>query len=303
MVDTALSEEMQTVLAEACGRLGVAPAEAVLLHQHSNASFAFPGRRLLVRVAGSSTAYERVRGSVRVTRWLAERGYPTVRPAPVEGQPWLIGGRTVSVWLLEDLADRGGVGGGELGGLLRELHRMPVPPFRVRRLDDPLASVAAALERVPDAIPGGEVAWLRGRVEELREVWRSLDYARPVSLVHGDAHPNNVLRSVGGRVLLSDWDHVALGPPEWDLIQPLYTRRRFGRPGEGDIEGFFAAYGWDVRAWGGAEQLLAVREISGLSPYIRRAGEDEWSLGELLRRVRGLRAGDTDLRWGSPSER
>lgn len=303
MVDNVLSEEIQAVLVEVCRRLDVEPSEVELLRRHSNTSFKVPGRRLLVRVAGSTTAHERVAGSIRVTQWLASRGYPTVRPAPVPGQPWLIRQHTVSVWQLEDVADGVAATGAELGRLLAELHQQPVPPFEVRRLDDPLASVAAALDRAPDAVPGEDVAWLQHRVAELREVWRGLDYARPACLVHGDAHPNNVLRLNDGRLLLSDWDHVAIGPPEWDLVQPLYTRRRFGRPDESDVEAFAAGYGWDVRGWDGVEQLLAVREVTGLSPYIRNAGEDEWSLSELVRRVRGLRAGDTDMCWGSPSER
>ncbi len=302
MVDNTLSEEIQAVLVEACRRLDVDPGGVELLRQHSNTSFKVPERRLLVRIAGSTTAHGRVAGSLRVTRWLANRGYPTVRPASVPGQPWLIRQHTVSVWQLEDVADDAATGA-ELGGLLAELHRQPVPPFEVRRLDDPLTSVAAALDRAPDAIPDEDVAWLQRRVTELRETWRSLDHTRPACLVHGDAHPNNVLRLNDGRLLLSDWDHVAIGPPEWDLIQPLYTRRRFGRPDESDVEAFAAAYGWDVRSWDGAERLLAVREVTGLSPYIRNAGEDEWSLGELVRRVRGLRAGDTEMCWGSPSRR
>ena len=36
-------------------------------------------------------------------------------------------------------------------------------------------------------------------------------------ITHGEPHPGNVIRSLGGDLLLIDWDTVALAPPERDL--------------------------------------------------------------------------------------
>jgi spectinomycin phosphotransferase len=35
-------------------------------------------------------------------------------------------------------------------------------------------------------------------------------------ITHGEPHPGNLM-SVGGRIVLVDWDTVALGPPERDM--------------------------------------------------------------------------------------
>jgi hypothetical protein len=76
------------------------------------------------------------------------------------------------------------------------------------------------------------------------------------------------MRLPHGHVVLGDWDHVAVGPPEWDLAQPHYTCRRLGHPDPTDLDTLADVYGWDIRGWPGLDTLIAVREITGLAPYI-----------------------------------
>jgi aminoglycoside phosphotransferase (APT) family kinase protein len=101
-------------------------------------------------------------------------------------------------------------------------------------------------------------------------------------------------------ISLGDWDHVAIGPREWDLGQIHYTHRRFGRPAADDLTEFADAYGWDIRSWDGLNTIIALREISGLSAYIRTTPTRTFARDELQRRVRNLREGDTSARWTRP---
>lgn len=172
----------------------------------------------------------------------------------------------------------------------------------LRELTDPLESVARAIECTPDALPGRDRSWLIGRIDELRGRWRSLDFMRPYGLVHGDAHPNNVMRLRNGETILGDWDHTAIGPREWDLVQLHYMRRRFDRLTHEDVEHFAAAYGRDIRDWDGLGTLIEVREISGLSPYIRSAPTEKRYGREVARRLRALRDGDEEARWSPPAD-
>ncbi|MBA9002821.1 phosphotransferase [Thermomonospora cellulosilytica] len=297
----ALPEDVHAVLAEVADRCRVPTGDARVLRRHSNTVIALPTARLLVRVAGNPAAFDGVTTSIQVTRWLASRGYPCVAPAKTAG-PFRVNGRVVSVWQLADTTDDHTAGtGGELGRLLRLLHDQPAPPFPLPRLTDPLTGVAAAAEQHPDALTTRDRDWLTDRITQLRQRWTTLHYELPTGLIHGDAHSNNLLPLHGGGVLLGDWDHVAFGPREWDLIQIHYMQRRFGRHTAREIEEFTAAYGWDVRAWPGFETLLAVREISGLSPYIRRAPTDQTAREEVAYRLDTIRRGDGNARWNSPS--
>jgi aminoglycoside phosphotransferase (APT) family kinase protein len=139
--------------------------------------------------------------------------------------------------------------------------------------------------------------WLREQITSLRRQWSALDFPRPAGLIHGDAHIGNLMRAASGQAVLGDWDHVATGPREWDLAQIHYMDRRFGRAGENGIDAFAAAYGWDIRTWPGLDTLIAIREITGLSPYIRAARDRPDYRQQLAYRLRTLQSGDTQARW------
>jgi hypothetical protein len=293
-------EQARAVLDAAAARLGVPVHDARLLRLHSNASFALPSAGLVIRIATNPQALDRVATSIVITRWLADRGFPCVTPADIDDQPLVIAGHVVSAWRYVPTADAPAPTGAEIGRLLRDLHAQDDPPYPLRQLDDPLASVASALEEAPDAMPRAVRSWLADRIDWLRGHWSGMDFPLPAGLIHGDAHISNLMRIASGQVILGDWDHVAAGPREWDLIQIHYMHRRFGRAGEDGIDAFAAAYGWDIRGWPELDTLVAIREITGLSPYIRTAQTKTFSRQQLAYRLHTLQAGDTTARWETP---
>lgn len=275
--------------------------DARVIHEHSNTAVALPRAGMLVRIAGSPHAFERIKQSVKVTRWLFAHGFRCVEP--VDLAPFTVKGRVVSVWRLLDVVDEPPGTGIELGRLLHDLHNRPAPPMDLRRLTDPLASVASAIDGAPDAMTDQDRSWLLTRIRELRAAWDGLATVLTPGLIHGDAHSNNLIHIRGGDVVLGDWDHVAHGPREWDLVQPHYMRRRFGRHSAGEIRDFTDTYGWDVSDWAGFETLIHLREITGLSPYIRKAPHQGRARQELARRLATLQKGDSAARWNPPTGR
>jgi hypothetical protein len=297
-----LDDQVRAVLDKAAAHLAVPAHDARLLHLHSNASFALPSAGLVVRIATNPAALERVRASIAITRWLAGLGFPCVIPADIDDQPLVIDGHVVSIWRYVPTADSPAPTGADIGRVLHALHAQDDPPAPLRQLDDPFASVAAALDEAPDSMPETSRDWLAERISWLRGQWSAMNFPLPAGLIHGDAHIGNLMRTAGGEVILGDWDHVAIGPREWDVVQIHYMQRRFGRAGDGGIEAFSAAYGRDIRGWPGLETLIAIREITGLSPYIRSARDKPFSGQQLAYRLRTLRDGDTSARWESPAE-
>ncbi len=298
--DSDLYQEVHAILKTVGDRLGVSVRDAKLLRLHSNASFALPNEGLLVRIATNPAAFARVAASIEVTRWLARRGFPCVMPADIEGQPFTEHGRVVSVWRYVPTTTDPVQPGTELGRLLRLLHAQPDPPRPPSRFTDPFYSVANAIDEVPDAMPEPDRAWLRNRITTLRNQWNTLVFPRPPGLIHGDAHVGNLMHATSGQVILGDWDHVAIGPREWDLIQIHFIHRRFGSTTEHDLDSFAAAYGWDIRDWPGLGALIAVREITGLSAHIRTAPGKPFTREQLIYRLDTLRRDDVTARWESP---
>ncbi|WP_219510943.1 aminoglycoside phosphotransferase family protein [Nonomuraea ceibae] len=299
MADGDLYGEMRAILDEVGERLRMPMVRAELLRLHSNALFVLPSKGLLVRIATNPDALNQIASSVGVTRWLAELGFPCVVPAEVNGQPFVIRGRVVSFWRYVDVVATPAPSMGDLGEILCRLHLQPAP-VGVDQFVDPLGSVALAIETVREGVSPMHRDWLRNRIAELRLAWKEVAFPHPLGLIHGDAHPNNLMRESSGRVVLGDWDHVAVGPREWDLMQIHYMHRRFSRVSRDQLDEFTDAYGWDIRDWPGLNLLIAVRELNGLSPYIRTAGAKEFSRTELARRLDSLREGDTTVRWSSP---
>jgi aminoglycoside phosphotransferase (APT) family kinase protein len=300
MADGGLRAEFDAVLAAACDRIRITGTDAQLLHLHSNAIFALPSAGLVVRIATNPAAYDRVAASLKVTGWLAGNGFPCTVPAPVDGQPFVIDGKVVSFWHPVRAVPSPRASAKELASVLRDLHSRPLPPDPPAVLTDPLASVAGAVSEGPDGLPRGQREWLSARISQLRVCWAELGFPQPPGLIHGDAHPGNLIRTPEGNLVLGDWDHVAVGPRVWDLAQVFYTSRRFGQPARQDLDGFAVAYGWDPRNWPGLANLVAIRELSGLSPYIRNAATQRFAREELGLRLKTLQANDTDAGWNRP---
>ena len=292
-----IHSKARAVLDTAASHLGVPVHDARLLRLHSNASYALPSAALVIRIATNPQVLGPVTASIAVTRWLAGRGFPCTVPADIDDQPFVIAGYVVSAWRYLPTADTPAPTSAEMGNILRELHAQGDPEFALPSLDDPFASVAAAINEAPDAMSPANQLWLRERITSLRRHWSALDFPRPAGLIHGDAHIGNLMRAASGQAVLGDWDHVATGPREWDLAQIHYMDRRFGRAGENGIDAFADAYGWDIRTWPGLDTLIAIREITGLSPYIRAARDRPDYRQQLAYRLRTLQSGDTQARW------
>ena len=125
---TGLDDDTRAIAEAAAARLRVPAGDAELIHLHSNATVALPSAGLVLRIATNPDALDRIRGSVRVCRWLAARGYPCTVPADAE--PWTEAGRTVSVWRYEDVIPGPPASMAEFGTLLRTLHDEPRRPSR-----------------------------------------------------------------------------------------------------------------------------------------------------------------------------
>lgn len=292
---TDLPERAHKLLGQACHRVGLEPDGADLLRLRSNAVFKLRAP-IIVRIATAPDAAERLPAVLAVTRWLAERGFPTVQPADeVIDQPLLVNGIAVTFWRYVPCADRG-VSTGDLGRVLRELHAGPLPPFPIRRLTDPLASVRATVQDHPGVLDSGEQTWLAERIASLTEAWHALPFDGPPALVHGDAWIDNLLRHQDGHVVLGDWDSVAIGPREWDLIHSHHGQHRFGLS-RTDVDAFAAAYGRDLRDWPGFEPLMQIRDAYAIGIHIRNAPGDLFSRRELARRMTSLKNGTSRTRW------
>jgi Phosphotransferase enzyme family len=138
----------RSALRSSTGRCGLDLRGARLIRIFATAVYHLPAADAVARIApiASPDKAAHLVTSVKITRWLADIGFPTVEPLPVD-QPVVSGGYAVTFWRY---LPQGGPtpSAADLGRLLRKLHQMDPPqlPLPVYR---PLVSVRQAIEVQP----------------------------------------------------------------------------------------------------------------------------------------------------------
>lgn len=283
--------KMDQVLRRTCALLGLDPRWAELLRFTNNAVYALEGQPVVVRILASQALRHRVPKVVKVAGHFRRFNVPAIRLFGGVDQPLELDDYLVTVW--EKVPDSGKAAtAAQLGTLLREVHSVPAPEGVERW--DPLAAVRA---RVSDAeeLDADDRRFLLRRCAEVEAAIGELEFALPTGLVHGDAHPGNVIVGVDGPVLC-DFDSSCVGPPEWDLTPLAVGRERFG-DAVGRYRMLADTYGFDVTTWQGYPVLRAARELkltTSVLPILRSQPEVRAELG---RRLADLRAGQATTRW------
>ncbi len=91
----------------------------------------------------------------------------------------------------------------------------------------------------------------------------------------------------GHRLLLIDFDVVARGPMEWDLVPNLVTYRRFGLS-DAEYDAFSSAYGYDLRASPDVATFVALRELGMVTWLLQQYGTSSAIDAEIHLRVRTI---------------
>ncbi|MFD7161295.1 aminoglycoside phosphotransferase family protein [Kribbella sp. NPDC059898] len=278
----------------ACADVGLSSADAVPLHEHATSVWWLPAADAVARISPGQMRADLER-TVAVSRWLVDQTFPATEPLAVR-QPVAVDDHQVTFWRYypqpptppaPELTASG------LGQMLRRLHALPQPDLQLPTYA-PLAGLDDLLE-ADTTLPPADREWLLARRTELLEQYTAIDSDLGVGFIHGDAYPGNVIWN-GAHPILGDWDEVAIGPRELDLVnthqgarvgRSLAVRRRFAE-----------AYGWDVTTWPGYDVLREIRDVHTLGSFIRRAGRgDQTALTELAHRIRTLKSGDTTATW------
>jgi Ser/Thr protein kinase RdoA (MazF antagonist) len=276
----------------ACATLGVNSSDAVPLHGRANAVYLLPHANAVLRLRLTRHNQEweqRLAISVEVTRWLAEQGFPTVVPLPID-QPISIDGWTATFWKYEAVQrSEAATTVVNLAELLRQLHATPAPPIDLPETD-PLGSLQTDL--CNDNILNHEHReWLSAQVDDIKRSYPRTPLPLDKGLIHGDAHAGNILHVVGDRSLLGDWDSVSRGPRVQDLIPTLHRVRHFEHP-YAEWRRLCVAYGVDadIEHHPGVQLLQRARELRSLAAYIRGAAQSDIR-AELEKRLRTLMTG------------
>jgi Ser/Thr protein kinase RdoA (MazF antagonist) len=282
-----------STLREACQRAGFSSSHAELLRFGENAIYQLADAPVVVRIGRSAERVRRVERELCAARWLAAAGVPAVHVyEDVEHQPLLVDGHPVSFWH--------SVTGGDpapthvdLARLLVSFHTLGDSPCDLPSFD-PLRSIESRLARAND-VPSADRDFLLARCTDLHAQLEGLTFALPRGPIHGDAHTKNLLTD-RGQVVLLDFESVATGPREWDLLPTVIAVDRYSLPEE-EYRDFADTYGFDVRTWTGYPVLREVRELTMTTWIMQNVGESRAITDEFALRVACLRERDSNRAW------
>jgi hypothetical protein len=287
------ADAAEGILRKACSVADVDPGGIEMLRFGDHAVFRIGGGRIVARVGRSPDRLPSVRREVAVAKWLAAETYPAARLATAVEQPVVVDGHPVTFW--EGLSDGETYAStGEMGVLLRRLHRLEPPSFPLPPLR-PFDKVAQRLKQA--AIPEITRAYLGSLAETLATEYSRLQFALSAGPLHGDFNVGNVLHDGEGCPKVIDLDGFVTGPREWDLMQTAMYYDSFGWHTEAEYAGFVDGYGFDVRQWSGYAVLRAVRELLMITWLSQNAGANARAAEEVEKRVATLRTGGSRREW------
>jgi len=271
-----------------CG-LDVSRARAIRVGE--NAAVLLPASGVLAKVVADVASADQIRWELSVSSWLAEVGVPVGRP--VVSAPLLANGCVVSLW--EYLADAGPADLVTLARCLHQLHAVPLP---TRPLLNPVNPFARFDERLASArtLTADDRDFLAKLRDQLAAQWDHASFDLPASVVHGDAHMDNLLKTANGRLAFVDLESVAIGHPEWDLtLTALYhecgwfTARQYSE--------FAAVYGYDVRTSRAWPILRGIRMLRMTTWLAQTAADFPERETQLRHRIVSLRDGTAPSGW------
>jgi hypothetical protein len=287
------ADNRRRILELICQQAGVTADGARLLRAHADSIWLLPAASAVVKLAVTSDAARRGRNAVAVIGWLRSLNFPCIDPLPLD-QPVTHAGCTATFWrFAPPPAEPRLPDPGVLGVLVRRLHTAPQPPFVVPTYQ-PTARLRAAIRADSHTLNDAQRRWLQERIASLTEQYEQLDTHLGTGLIHNDAHLGNLLPT-GTGWLLADWDRVATGPREWDLV-PVANDARFGLP-PAQRAVFATAYGVDVTTWPGWPVLRDLHELHSLAAHIRAAPTKPAAERELHWRLNTLQHGDRHRVW------
>ena len=283
-------DTMSAVATRVCTQLGLEDDQE-LLHLSNNAIIALPSNKLVVRILRSHTLTDRPFKTVRLGRWFNDIEAPTIALWDTIDQPLTIDGHLVTIWEYLPPQDPE-PDATDLGSTLREWHQL-TPPADIVSQWDP---ITPARQRIADApqLPTTDKQYLSDWCDHLEPHVKRIVQQNPTALIHGDAHPGNLLRDKGGQVRLCDFDSTATGPFQVDLAAIAAASTWFHTY---DTHRQLAtAYGYDVTTdpeWAIFKETRELTFVLGGVPHLNNPSV----AAEFRHRLTSIQSGISTVPW------
>jgi len=284
--------ESQSILNEVCQLLELDIGGATPIRLAENAIWCVPGG-IIVRIARIGNI-DISSEEVAVARWLGKQGVSAVVPLDID-QPLEIRGRPVTLW--QQLPPHREGTYLEVAKALKKLHSLEPPHFLSQM--EPLAGVEQRIKS-STKLDTSKYEWMLQYSKELEARWNNRPSGLSECVVHGDAWGGNCVVDQQGISYLLDFERVALGPPEWDLVSTAIEVFD-GWLSSDTYAQFCKIYGLDVSQWDGFDTLRSIRELRRTAWGVVVAESDSKWLDQVVYRIECMQGlhGPRPWKWTS----
>ncbi len=207
--------------------LGFGAGHYQLIRIGSNIVFSNEDDQLVARVAPQRVQPQDLETKLTFCQHLVDSGLLILPPHRASPAP-LVDGRSVTFWPLAQ--DNVKLEGGDFASLAAACHRLrPLPSLDSWTPVQWIAYRHVLLNAgIAAGLPRDIAERLHGLLEEkFQSLTASYEQSKtPLTFIHGDLCCDNIVR-FKNKLLLCDFDSIALGPPEKDLANILVDCRRF----------------------------------------------------------------------------
>ncbi|RZT89060.1 Ser/Thr protein kinase RdoA (MazF antagonist) [Pseudonocardia sediminis] len=248
-----------------------------------------------MRIARSMARWSDAVKEAQASRWLDGCGVLVCRLASGD-QPIEVDGHPVTFWEFIDGRRGRPSDVRQLGDLVGRIHRLLHPAEFVLPRFNPLGRVAARIEDAP--IPDVDRRVLTEMLDEIAAQLPRLDFPHAPTVIHGDAHVQNLMVPADGKPILIDLENVAIGHPEWDLAVTATEWQVAGFWTDEQYQEFVEGYGgFDVTSWSGFEVLRRAQAIKMTTWLMQNVNESQEIRDEYELRMRTIRDGEPLRCW------
>lgn len=246
--------------------------------------------KLVFRVYRRGTTAEEIHIELRTIKCLLAQGQdaPILAEISTDTTPLIVEGRFVTVWKHIPHLNKT-VDFLKFGQLVRSTHKnlrqctSGIPEW------DPLKKInqRLALLKYQQKISTGEHKELTHISTQANKEIGNIKKHLEKQTIHGDCHQGNVITTSDGELIMLDFEQVAKGPIEWDLLPTAIAYERFNLSYE-DYRQFVSGYGFDVRSSKFYPTLKRLRELSMTTWIAQNRNVDKKTNKETTKRIESV---------------
>lgn len=146
-----------------------------------------------------------------------------------------------------------------------------------------------------DLLEEADLKYFFSQCERLEKLYADYVPVLGMSAIHGDAHTGNVITTDKGLVLC-DFDEIAIGPKEYDLVPAASIITRFNIDMK-NFEKLSEVYGYNLLEDPQADVLVQIRELTMTTWLCQNKGISKLIDREIAYRLETIRKGDRYALW------